>query len=302
VTGERVTGVRVAVFASRVRADEKRIMEALGRHGLRYEHVDTRAYWSFAGEPRPPWSIVLNREIAHTRAVYAARMLEALGGTVVNSAAATETCGDKWRTSLALRAAGLPTPRTALGLTPDAALAALEAIGYPAVVKPLVGSWGRLVTRVPDGHMAATVMEYLDVLPTPQSRIVYVQELVDKPGRDIRVIVVGGEAVGATYRHGDQWRTNVARGAESRPCPLTAELAGLAVRAAAAVGADVAGVDLVESGDGALFVIEVNHGVEFSGFQRAVGDRVDVAGRIAGHVAALAAEAAEAAEAAWAGA
>jgi [lysine-biosynthesis-protein LysW]--L-2-aminoadipate ligase len=280
-----VTPARVAVFASRVRADEKRIMEALGRRGLRHEHVDTRAYWSFVGEHPPPWSVVLNREIAHTRAVYAARMLEALGGTVVNSAAATETCGDKWRTSLALRAAGLPTPRTALGLTPNAALAALDAIGYPAVVKPLVGSWGRLVTRVPDRQLAATVMEYLDALPTPQSRIVYVQELIAKPGRDIRVIVVGGDAVGATYRHGDQWRTNVARGAESRPCPLTTGLAELAVRAAEAVGAEVAGVDIVENDDGELFVLEVNHGVEFSGFQRAVGPEVDVAERIADHVA-----------------
>lgn len=287
-----MTPARVAVFASRVRADEKRIMEALGRRGLRHEHVDTRKYWSFVGEHPPPWSVVLNREIGHTRAVYAARMLEALGGTVVNAAAATETCGDKWRTSLALRAAGVPTPRTALGLTPDAALAALDAIGYPAVVKPLVGSWGRLVTRVQDRHMATTVMEYLDALPTPQSRIVYVQELIAKPGRDIRVIVIGGDAVGATYRQGDrdQWRTNVARGAESRPCPLTPALATLAVRAADAVGAEIAGVDIVENEDGELSVLEVNHGVEFSGFQRAVGAAADVAGRIADHVAERVAE------------
>jgi [lysine-biosynthesis-protein LysW]--L-2-aminoadipate ligase len=280
-----VTAARVAVFASRVRADEKRIMAALERRGVRHEHIDTRTYWSFVGEHPPPWRIVLNREIAHTRAVYAAKMLETLGATVVNSAAATETCGDKWRTSLALRAAGLPTPRTALGLTPDAALAALDAIGYPAVVKPLVGSWGRLVTRVPDRHLATTVMEYLDALPTPQSRIVYVQELISKPGRDIRVIVVGGDAVGATYRHGDHWRTNVARGARTNPCPLTDELAKLAVRAAEAVAAEIAGVDIVEDADGELFVLEVNHGVEFSGFQRAVGRAVDVAGRIAEHVA-----------------
>lgn len=280
-----MTTARVAVFASRVRADEKRIMVALDRRGLRPEHIDTRAYWSFVGEHPPPWQVVLNREIAHTRAVYAAKMLEALGGTVINSAAATETCGDKWRTSLALRAAGLPTPRTALGLTPDAALAALDAIGYPAVVKPLVGSWGRLVTRVPDRYVATTVMEYLEALPTPQSRIVYVQELITKPGRDIRVIVVGGGAVGATYRHGDQWRTNVARGAETKPCPLSEELAKLAVRAAGAVGAEIAGVDIVEDSGGELFVLEVNHGVEFSGFQRAVGRAVDVAGRIAEQVA-----------------
>lgn len=137
--------VPVAVLASQVRADEKRLLEALERRGAACEHVDTRTLWTVPGTPgaarRWPWRGVLNREIGQARAACAARTLEGLGIPVLNTAAATDVCGDKWRTSLALAEAGLPTPRTALGLTPEAALEALEEIGYPAVVKPLTGSW-----------------------------------------------------------------------------------------------------------------------------------------------------------------
>ncbi|MCZ0209715.1 RimK family alpha-L-glutamate ligase [Streptomyces sp. UMAF16] len=269
------------LLASRVRADEKRLLDAFERRGMRYEYLDSRTAWSPLHQDARERRLVLNREIGHARALYAARALEAAGHVVVNSAAATDVCGDKWQTSVALRAAGLPTPRTALGLTPEAALEALEAIGYPAVVKPLVGSWGRLVTPVPDRRTAETVMEYIAALPSPQSHIVYAQEMIAKPDRDIRAIVVGGELLGTVHRRGEQWRTNVARGATTEAFEPSADIVKLALAAAEAVGADIAGVDLIEDADGRPLVLEVNDGVEFSGFQRAVGDRVDVAGRIA---------------------
>jgi [lysine-biosynthesis-protein LysW]--L-2-aminoadipate ligase len=228
---------------------------------------------------------VLNREIGQVRALYAARICEALGMPVLNSAAAIQACGDKWQTSQALAAAGLPAPRTALGLTPEAALAALAQLGYPALIKPLVGSWGRLIVTLRDEQMAEGVLDYVRALPGPQSHLVYVQELIAKPGRDIRAIVVGGEFTGAVYRVADGLRTNVARGARTRPCPESAELTKLAVAAAAAVGADIAAVDLIEDADGRLLLLEVNHRVEFSGFAEAAGDRVDVAARIVEYLA-----------------
>ncbi|WP_245744516.1 RimK family alpha-L-glutamate ligase [Lentzea fradiae] len=275
----------MAVLASQVRLEERLLLAALDRRGAAYEQVDPRRLRAVLGaRATQGWGTVLNREISHTRAVYAARTLEAMGCVVVNSAAATDVCGDKWRTSLALHAAGVPTPRTALALTPDAALTAVEDMGYPAVIKPLVGSWGRLVTLVPDRHTAETVLEYVAALPSPQSHVVYVQECVPGLDRDLRVIVIGGEVVGATYRRASGWRANVARGARSEPCPVTPDLAGLALAAAAAAGADIAGVDLVEGRDGGLQVLEVNHRVEFGGFQAAHGGRVDVAGRVADHL------------------
>jgi [lysine-biosynthesis-protein LysW]--L-2-aminoadipate ligase len=178
----------------------------------------------------------------------------------------------------------VPTPRTALALTPQAALTALDSIGYPAVLKPLVGSWGRLVVQLPDPVAAESVLEYAGALPGPQSHLAYVQELIDKPDRDIRVIVIGGQVAGAIYRTGEALRTNVALGGQALPCEVTAEIEKLSLEAATAVGADIAGVDLIEDRDGRLLVLEVNHRVEFSGFQSVLGDRVSVADRILDHL------------------
>ncbi|WP_079087241.1 lysine biosynthesis protein LysX [Streptomyces scabiei] len=283
-TPERPGGCGIAVLASRVGADEKRLFDAFDRRGIRFEHVDTRRQWFVAGESGLSWGLALNREIGQVRAVYAARCLTAAGVDVVNSADATEVCGDKWRTTVALEAAGVPTPRTALALTPQAALAALDSIGYPALIKPLVGSWGRLVVRLADRAGAEGVLEYVAALPGPQSHLGYVQELIDKPGRDIRVIVVGGQVLGAVYRTGESLRTNVALGGQARPCEVTPEIGKLSLDAAAAVGADIAGVDLIEDRDGRLLVLEVNHRVEFTGFQSALANRVDVADRVVGHL------------------
>jgi [lysine-biosynthesis-protein LysW]---L-2-aminoadipate ligase len=278
----------VAVLASQLRLDEKRLLEAMERRGLACEHVDTRALWASLDGRARRWRCALNREIGLVRALYAARTLEWSGVPVINDAAATEACGDKWRTSLALAAAGLPVPRTALALTPEAALAALEDIGYPALIKPVTGSWGRLIVRLRDAEMAGEVLEYVRALPGPQSHLCYVQEFIATPGRDIRAIVIGGEFLGAVYRIAAGTRANVARGARTQRCPETAEIAKLAVAAAAAVAADIAAVDLAEDPAGQLRVLEVNHRVEFSGFQAAMGGDVDVAGRIAGYVRARA--------------
>lgn len=272
------------MLASRVGADEKRLFDAFDRRGVPFEHVDTRRQFFLAGRGGLPWEVVLNREIGQVRAAYAARCLAAAGVEVVNSADATEVCGDKWRTTLALEAAMVPTPRTALALTPQAALDALDRLGYPALIKPLVGSWGRLVVHLPDRAAASGVLEYAAALPGPQSHLGYVQELIDKPGRDIRVIVVGGVVLGAVYRIGESVRTNVALGGRTRPCEVTPEITKLSLDAAAAVGADIAGVDLIEDRDGRLLVLEVNHRVEFTGFQSALADRVDVADHIVDHL------------------
>lgn len=279
--GKPSTAPRTALLASRIRFEEKRILEALERRGVPCTHIDTRTVRHHMEEPPPAWDLVLNREISATKALYAALTFEASGVTVVNSSAAIEICGDKWRTSLALHRAGIPTPRASLALTTEAAQQTAEEIGYPVVIKPLVGSWGRRVALLPDAEATRTVLEHCDAIPSPQAQIIYLQRYVDKPGRDIRVIVVGGVPIGAVYRMSDEWRTNVARGSRTEPCALTDDIAGLAVAAAAQTGAEIAGVDLAEDVDGGLYVLEVNHGVEFKGFQEALEGRVDVAEEIA---------------------
>ncbi|MFD8818615.1 RimK family alpha-L-glutamate ligase [Streptomyces sp. NPDC059627] len=271
------TAPRTALLASRMRFEENRILEVLDRRGIPCTTIDTRTVRHHLHDAPPPWDLVLNREISATKALYAARTFEAAGVPVLNSATAIETCGDKWRTSLALRAAGIPTPPAALALTAEAAEEAAAEIGYPVVLKPLVGSWGRRVALLPDAAALRTLLEYSEALPSPLAKLVYLQRYVDKPDRDIRVIVVGGTPVGAMYRTSDGWRTNVARGAVTTPCELTDDIAKLAAAAARETGARIAGVDLVEDSGGGLHVLEVNHGVEFRGFQAAHPGRIDVA-------------------------
>src|SRR5262249_22041127 len=142
-----------------------------------------------------PYRIGLAREISQTRALYAAQLLEAIGVPTVNSAAVIATCGDKLLTTVALERAGVRTPRTAVALTPEAGLAAIERLGFPVVIKPLTGSWGRLAAVIRDTETAQAVLEHRAALPSPQHHVVYVQELIDKPDRDIRVIVIGGEVL-----------------------------------------------------------------------------------------------------------
>lgn len=275
----------VVVLASRVRTEEKQLLAALDRRSVRYVQFDTRRMQAdIMVDAVARYSLALCREIAHTRALYASRLLEAVGTPTVNTARVIEICGDKLLTSLELARARLPTPRTAVALTPEASLRAMKRIGYPVVVKPLTGSWGRLAAIVRDDETAQTVIEHRAALPSPQQNIVYVQELIDKPGRDIRVVVVGDRVLGATFRRSRDWRTNVARGAVSAPCPVTVELESLALASARAVGGGVLGVDILEDGNGQLLVLEVNHNVEFRGFQAAHQGRIDVAGAIVDHL------------------
>lgn len=272
-------GGGLAVLASRVRYEEKQIFAALERRGVGYTHLDTRRLTADLEDGPGPYAVALNREISHSRAYYAALLLEGQGVTTVNRAEVIAVCGDKLRTSLELRRCGLPAPRTRVALTPEAGVAACAELGFPVVVKPLTGSWGRLAALVRDRAEAEVVMEHRAALPSPHQHIVYLQEYVEKPGRDIRVVLAGERVVAASYRYAAGWRTNAAREGRSEPCPLTPELSDLALAAGKAVGGGVLGVDLIE-GSGGLYVLEVNHTVEFRGLQSAHGGAVDVADAI----------------------
>jgi len=195
-------------------------------------------------------------------------------------------CGDKVATSAALARRGLPTPRTLVAFTPEAALRGVEELGYPVVIKPAVGSWGRMVSRLNDRDAAEAVLEHKRALGSAADSVFYVQEHVDKPGRDIRSFVVGGETICAIYRESEHWITNTARGGHASNCPVTAEIDRLSRGAADAVGGGMVAVDLLESRDGRLLISEVNHTMEFRNSIDTTG--VDIPGRMADHVLALA--------------
>ena len=156
----------------------------------------------------------------------------------------------------------MPQPRTGTAFTTEGVLDLCERFGYPVVLKPVVGSWGRMVSKLSDRDAVEAVLEHKTVLGGPSHKVFYVQEYVEKPGRDIRAFVVGDRVVAAIYRESEHWITNTARGGTARNCPLTDELTDVAQRAARAVGGGVLAVDLMES-DRGLLVTEINHTMEF---------------------------------------
>ena len=275
--------VKIGVLCSRVRVEEKLIFGALRERGVEYDRVDPRSLtFDLAGNSLSEYDGVLVRCLSHTRAYCLTRWLDSLGVPAFSPHLVVATCGDKLLTSIALQDAGVPIPRTAVAFTPEGALEAIEEMGYPVVLKPLHGSWGRLLARVNDRDAAEAILEHKTTLGGYVHSVFYIQEYVDKPGRDIRTLVVGDEVIYAVYRRADHWITNTARGGEPLPCPLTPEIAQLSTAAARAVGGGIVAVDLLEAADGQLLVNEVNHTPEFHGAIQATD--ADVPGKIVDHV------------------
>ncbi|MGP8078353.1 MAG: lysine biosynthesis protein LysX [Thermoplasmata archaeon] len=270
-------GIRLGVFYTIIRPEEKAILAAAEARGIDVERWDDGEVTFGLERPDHLPDVILNRSVSHTRSIYATRCFAHYGVPTVNAPEVVELAGDKIRTSLRLAECGIPTPRTVIALSAEAAMKAIEQIGYPAVLKPAVGSWGRLMAKVDDAEAAEQILEHKEALSSPVHSVFYVQEFVPKPDRDLRVFVVGESVVAAMYRRSANWRTNAARGAVPEPAPLTPELTELALRAARAVGGGVLAVDLMEAPSG-LTVHEVNPTPEFKTLAAATG--VDVAGAV----------------------
>ena len=250
---------------SRLRVEEKWIFAALDKCGTPYDRLNDGEV-SFDVDNPGEWntySAVLVRSLSTSRGLYAAQQLNAWGIPTVNSCAVSAICADKAATSAALASAGVPTPRTRICFSAEAALKAGEELGYPFVLKPVLGSWGRLVNRINDRDAAEAVFEHRETLGTHQHHIYYMQELVRKPGRDIRAFVIGTETPVAIYRTSAHWITNTARGGSASVCPVTPQINELCQRAAAAVGGGVLAIDLLEDPERGLLVNEINHTMEF---------------------------------------
>lgn len=280
--------VKIGVLYSRLRVEEKKLFGVLEARGVDYDRIDDRRIHFDLSQPEPwrRYDAVLERSISYARGLYAARMLNAWDIPTVNSARVAEICGDKVATSTALASAGVPQPKTLVAYTPESALGAIERMGYPVVLKPVVGSWGRLLAKINDRDAAEAVLEHKSVLGSYQHSIFYIQEFVDKPGRDIRAFVIDEQAICAMYRSSDHWITNTARGGEGDVCPITPELADLCGRAALAVGGGVLAVDVIEHPERGLLINEINHTMEFNTLMPTT--HVDIPGMIVDHLVAVA--------------
>ncbi len=281
--------MKVGLLYSRIRRDEKLLLSELRDRGHEVAKIDVRDEQFDLSDPPESFDgvdLVVDRCLATSRSLYVTRFLDAYDVPVVNGADTADVCSDKVKNSLALAAAGVPTPTTEVAFTTDSALETIERFGYPCVIKPVVGSWGRLMAKVESRSAAEAILEHKATLGHYQHKVFYVQEFVEKPGRDIRVVAVDGEPVAAMTRSSDHWLTNAAKGAEVQPFEPDDRVRELVATASDAVGGGLLGVDLMETGVSGsndpetggteshadYTVHEVNHTVEF----KALNDAVDV--------------------------
>jgi [lysine-biosynthesis-protein LysW]--L-2-aminoadipate ligase len=276
----------IALLHSRIRVEERLLADELARRGVPHEVLDVRTL-TFDIHDAGPWArytAVLERCISQTQALAAVRVFERFGVPCVNPSAVIDACGDKLTTSLLLARAGVPTPRVRMALEAESALAAIASMGYPVVLKPTVGSWGRLLARVNDRDAAEAILEHKSTLGGPQHGVFYAQEHVDKPGRDLRVFVVAGRAIAAIARASEHWITNTARGGRASALRITPDIESICRDAASAIGAAdaVLAIDLLECPRRGLLVSEINHTMEFRNSIEPTG--VDIPARIIDHV------------------
>lgn len=258
--------VRLAILTSRIRVEEKLLIEALRQRAIAFDIIDDGELLFDLSNPDERWreyDAVLYRSVSQSRGLAVLHILEHWGIPVYNSAAVTATCNDKLLTTLALLRADIPTPRTLLAFEPQVTVRAMEMLGYPVVLKPTTGSWGRLLARINDRDAAEAVLEHQETLGSYQHHIHYVQEHITKPQRDIRAFVVGERTICAIYRTSEHWVTNTARGAVASNCPITPELESLCRRAAQAVGGGILAIDVFEDPQRGLLVNEINATMEF---------------------------------------
>jgi len=254
--------MRLGFLITRLRPEEKLLLEELDhRPNVEVARIlDGEHFFDIARAPQEV-DLVFERSISYSRGLYISRIFEAHQVPVINPSLLAERCGDKYVTSQILVNNHIPTPRVLMAFDEPSALAAVDAIGYPCVLKPVIGSWGRLLALVENRSDAEAFIEHKAALGI-HHQVFYVQEYVHKPGRDIRAFVIGAEPICAIYRTSESWITNTARGGVASNCPLTPELIEVCRATARAVGCGLLAIDVFETADG-LLVNEVNHTMEF---------------------------------------
>lgn len=255
--------MKIGFLHSLIRKDEKLLLEAFKNHSeIELVMMDDRKIIFNPGNDRFDLDVVIERAINHSRALHALTLFESCGIRCVNTAQVALTCGDKLLTSKALSMHNVAQPEVRIAFTETSAIQAIEEMGYPVVIKPAVGSWGRLLAKVNDRDAAEALLEHKSILGSYHHSIFYIQKFVEKKNRDIRSFVVGDRCIAAIYRQSDHWITNTARGGQAMNCPVTEEIEKISVQAAKAVGGGVLAIDLFENNDGFL-VNEVNYTMEF---------------------------------------
>lgn len=267
--------MRAGLLHTTIRGDEKLLIQAAKNRGVDLELVDVRKQVFNPKVQTYSFDIALERCISTTLGMHAITYFESMGLPVVNSSEVADICVDKFATSLRLLDNNVATVPFAMAFTEEQAIKAIEQLGgYPVVIKPAIGSWGRLLAKINDRDALEAVLEQKQVLGTPPHKAFYIQDFIEKPDRDIRVIMAGSKVICAIYRETKHWISNTARGAEAKKCPVDKDLEAICVSASSAVGGGILGVDVFETTEGYV-INEINHTTEFKNVQRVTG--VDVA-------------------------
>ena len=274
---------KVCVIYDKVRFEEKALYQKAKKKGINVQIIDGKTITINTESKRTSiqlGDVVIQRSISHFRGLYLTSCLEFLGFLVINKFKVGQTCGNKLITSLTLARYNVPTPKTHFAFSAESAIELIYKIGFPLVLKPVIGSWGRGVFPIRDQEMANMMVEMREESDSPLARIFYIQEMIRRPPRDLRCIVVGDKVIAAIYRYSAQneWRTNVSRGGKAEAAPITKELEDIALGAAKAVGGGILGIDLMEDEKRGLLVHEVNNTVEFRGASNVC--EADIAGAI----------------------
>ena len=260
---------KICIVFDRLRTEEKLLQKNAEELGYQTSMVDAKIT-SFDTDSKPEnfefGDVVLERCVSYYRGLHFTACLEFMDIPVINKFNVANTCGNKMITSMLLKKNNIPTPKTYFSFSAETALDNFEKVGYPLVIKPIIGSWGRSVMPVKDKDTAEAVIENRQVTDGPQDRIYYLQEMIDRPPRDIRVITVGDQAISAMYRKSSGgFKTNIALGADPELCEITKEMEDLCEKTSKAVGGGILGIDLMEDKEKGLVVHEVNNTVEFKG-------------------------------------
>jgi len=270
--------ITIGLLHSTIRGDEKLILDAAKKRNIKIKLIDVREEVFNRNSYSLDFNVALERCVSTVKGTHATRFFESLGVLVVNSSSIAAICEDKFVTSLILQKTKVPTPDFAMVFNPIQARTAIEQMGgYPVVIKPPLGSWGRLLAKVNDEDALDAILEHKEVLGSPQQKSFYLQKFIKKPGRDIRTFVIDGVTIAAIYRDSLHWITNTARGGVATNCPVTKELSQISKDASGAVGGGILSMDVFETDDG-LQINEINHTTEFKNSEKPTG--VSISGAI----------------------
>ena len=271
---EGKTSSSLTLLYDTIRWEEKAIYEAAKKKGIEIKKIDCKDLILDLNTLNSEYDnqIIIQRCVSYFKSVHSTAALEGLGAKVINPLTTAIICGNKLFTHMLIQKKGIRTPKVITAFSSQSALSALDDFGYPAIIKPTIGSWGRLIALLQDKEAAKAVFEDREHM-FPLYQIYYLEEFVSRPPRDIRAIVVGDNVVAAIYRYSekDEWKTNMALGGRAENCPITGELEDICIKSSQAVGGKIVGVDLMESSKDGLVVHEVNNTTEFKNTVRITG-------------------------------